>query len=221
MPGQPHTYQCRPVHSPLVYGTPYPPPPPGGEFPVFAFGDFPGSEKAIQRQFEASREYTTRQFATQNNFSVHTPYTSGISDDLRAPPALGPPPKPPATINQDTYIWCGRIDDKPSVDPKTRLWMNKRCRHLILRTQEAIQHHYREVHNMEWFTTDQKCNWGSSCKVRKMGKNLPKHIYDVHIKGKEKLCEGKGCKLEQKAGSRWCGSRLCEHIEPLPQNANA
>ncbi|KAJ3549833.1 hypothetical protein NMY22_g741 [Coprinellus aureogranulatus] len=223
VPGLPHTYQCRPVHNPTGYGEPYPPPPPGGEFPVFSFGDFPGSEPVVppRQEFPSGRAGLTLQFPTANQYPELPAYMSGIQAHQPPPaPELGPPPAPPATVKQDTYIWCGRIDDKTSFDESSGLWFHKRCRHLILRSQDAIQHHYREVHRMEWFTSDQKCNWGSSCKVRKMGKNLAKHIYEVHVKGKERLCEGKGCKLEQKQGSRWCGSSQCEHIEPLPKNVS-
>ncbi|TEB25693.1 hypothetical protein FA13DRAFT_1738021 [Coprinellus micaceus] len=229
IPGKLDTYQCRPVTAPVGYSAYLPPP---GGYPVYAFGTFP--DMSASNTKTALDDKIIAQYPTTNKFpqlpAYMTPTTGMMTSTetgLVAPPTqhpepdFGPPPVPPAEIVHDTYIWCGRIDDKPTLDESSGMFMNKRCRHLILRSMEGIQHHYREVHGMEWFTNDQKCNWGSSCKVRKTGKNIPKHVYDLHVTGNERLCESKACKLPQERDSRWCKSDLCGHIEPLPQNVYA
>ncbi|TEB25698.1 hypothetical protein FA13DRAFT_1796216 [Coprinellus micaceus] len=121
----------------------------------------------------------------------------------------------------EKLIWCGHISAEKKWDAQAQDWRNPRCNHLILDAQDAIQNHYLHVHELDWAGSYQKCTWGSSCKRKMKGENIPRHIVDVHVDGNDGLCEGKGCKLARAGSTRWCTSEACQHIEPLWVNRDA
>lgn len=54
-----------------------------------------------------------------------------------------------------------------------------------------------------------------------LGRNIGKHVVNVHVEGEKRMCEGKGCRCKAMEGSRWCTPTVGDHVAPVWANREA
>ncbi|KAJ3528787.1 hypothetical protein NMY22_g9269 [Coprinellus aureogranulatus] len=217
--GQPPAYECIPTY------------PDVGQIP-------PPQPRGSPCRVRPVRDRTTSKYPTYTQPCLDQPVTQPlIWDTVVVLPDFNPPPysnstsrgyrrdsspsvEPPSRVPDadEDLIWCGHTGDLRRDEAEGRE-VHVRCKYLIPRKKEAIDDHYLLVHGIVWEMAGHKCVWGSGCIGHNIsGKNMGNHIWKTHIIGGHKVCEGKGCRLDQVKGSRWCSSAKCEHVAPDWEN---